>query len=697
MEFGAPVFLWGLPLSGLPVVFHLLMKRRRKRVRFSSLLFLLEADPRLHSRRRLREILLLIARVLIILLLVLALSKPSLNVIPGLGQNVEIIIAVDNSGSMDAPARGKGRKLEVAKAGAGRLIDGMGENTRAAVLPLVREPGAEVPELVGEPDVLKDRVETVRRTEATVRMGEFVDRVRRVTRGMEGSAGKAVHVFTDLHETTWADEDGGLGRLPDDVDVVFHRIPSQPRPEPNVALRSLLLPDRTLLPGHTFRVGAVVENLGTTGVDVRVNYADSVGGDDGRMVSVSGEESQIVRFPFKPDEPGDHWATIAVEGDSFRADNRGAAALVCRPEGRVVLAGEREVYGIIPRAISPTGTGQYTSLVPEYRSLSEIPLGDGGDPPLMLVLTWNHLSGLASDNAEKLHHYVRNGGTVLVVPAANGEEQVNIGGLPEWLPLSVGSPESPEDPVVARVLNSQHREWSRLWGQEGSVPIDFFLVHRYRPLELPDTFTGLAGPTGRRPFFAVTEIEQGRVYVSGMALDRRWTPLVTDPSGLVVVMLHRMATGGGGPTDAAGSLQVAAGDEVPLPLRGAEESVTVNSLIGDTINVTLDPGEKPVFPRVGAYRIGRDDRTYHVSVRGARKEGSTRYVTGDTVPAAGERRHEVVEFAPDLDLADQLRHHFGGLSLFMPLAVLILLIWGAESWLATTHRKRSRSLARGAD
>ena len=55
---GAAIFLTLLPLAGVPVIFHLLLRRKRKKYVFSTPMFLHKVDPKMRSRRRLQEILL---------------------------------------------------------------------------------------------------------------------------------------------------------------------------------------------------------------------------------------------------------------------------------------------------------------------------------------------------------------------------------------------------------------------------------------------------------------------------------------------------------------------------------------------------------------------------------------------------------------------------------------------------------------
>src|SRR3954453_11542904 len=76
MLFLAPLTLVGLLLVALPVVIHLLARRRARRLDFPSLQFLRETPSFKLRPRRIREPLLLAVRAAAIVLLVFGLSRP---------------------------------------------------------------------------------------------------------------------------------------------------------------------------------------------------------------------------------------------------------------------------------------------------------------------------------------------------------------------------------------------------------------------------------------------------------------------------------------------------------------------------------------------------------------------------------------------------------------------------------------------
>src|SRR5882724_10357709 len=102
--------LWmlaGLAVLSVAVVIHLLLKRKKKRLRFSTVQFFLKQDEQSSHRRKLRNWLLLTLRLLICALLVLAFARPYLRkggVGGGVGEKRQVLVLLDRSLSMQANA-----------------------------------------------------------------------------------------------------------------------------------------------------------------------------------------------------------------------------------------------------------------------------------------------------------------------------------------------------------------------------------------------------------------------------------------------------------------------------------------------------------------------------------------------------------------------------------------------------------------
>ena len=103
MSFLYPLFLAGIAAVSLPIILHMIRRQTRKRVTFSSLMFLRTAVPRFKNRSHLENLPLLILRCIILCLLAFAFSRPFFpreegnKQVPLAGR---IVLLIDTSASM---------------------------------------------------------------------------------------------------------------------------------------------------------------------------------------------------------------------------------------------------------------------------------------------------------------------------------------------------------------------------------------------------------------------------------------------------------------------------------------------------------------------------------------------------------------------------------------------------------------------
>src|SRR5580704_13154740 len=109
MTFLQPFIFWGLPLLLVPVIIHLLNRLRHRPHPWAAMRFLLSATRSSISNTKLRQMLILLCRVLIVAMLLLFLGRPlaggwlgwALSPAPD-----SILILLDRSASMETKAGG---------------------------------------------------------------------------------------------------------------------------------------------------------------------------------------------------------------------------------------------------------------------------------------------------------------------------------------------------------------------------------------------------------------------------------------------------------------------------------------------------------------------------------------------------------------------------------------------------------------
>ncbi len=133
MSFLAPLFFIALGALAVPVLLHLTQRERKKIVEFPSLMFLRRIPYPSVRRRRIRNWLLLLARLAALLLIVSAFARPFVKrpapAMSGASGPREVVLLVDRSYSM-----GYGDHWERARAAARRAVRALGVDDRASLI-----------------------------------------------------------------------------------------------------------------------------------------------------------------------------------------------------------------------------------------------------------------------------------------------------------------------------------------------------------------------------------------------------------------------------------------------------------------------------------------------------------------------------------------------------------------------------------
>jgi hypothetical protein len=131
MTFTEPAVLWALPLGLLPLLLHLLSRRRAAVRDFSDLALLRRVQAQALPRVRLRQWLLAAARSAVIMALIAAYAGPVLSSTGGAaparageasGDGLDLVLLMDRSASMGVVERGRARWAAARDAAAGLLL-----------------------------------------------------------------------------------------------------------------------------------------------------------------------------------------------------------------------------------------------------------------------------------------------------------------------------------------------------------------------------------------------------------------------------------------------------------------------------------------------------------------------------------------------------------------------------------------------
>lgn len=201
MTFLQPSFLWALTALALPVIIHLFNFRKYKKVYFTNVKFLRQVQIETKSRSRLRELLVLLFRILMIAALVLAFSQPVIrdknNAQVQAGSRY-ISLYIDNSFSMENLGR-NGPLLDQARQKAKELVNAFGIQDKFQIL---------TNEFQGKQQRFCDKqeaialIDDIRSSPVPRKLSRVIERQRELLNGT-GSKAKRMFVLSDAQKSTF--------------------------------------------------------------------------------------------------------------------------------------------------------------------------------------------------------------------------------------------------------------------------------------------------------------------------------------------------------------------------------------------------------------------------------------------------------------------------------------------------------------
>ena len=378
-----PLLLWGTAAVAVPVLIHLLLRQRPRPRAWAAMRWLQAAMQRAQRRYKLTNLVLLLLRCLIILLVALAVARPSL---AGLGSGGDLVLIVDCTASMGERSADPGPLASATARLAKAVLPG-----RVTVIAV-----SDRPRLVVEGSADEARNALSRLTADPLPGG--LDRA--------AGAGHAETVLAACGDSAdvllisdFQQDDGDLLAA-----LLAKRVRSVKRwavgqPAPNAVVTGIeSLPD--LLPGQPGElVLAIAGQAGAARVAV-----------DGGPLTPAGDGARVALPPL---ESGDHRLAVELSDQGLAYDNR--IELPLRVRGAVPTLVAREHADYLGAALE--ADQGWFELLPDRHPVRVGQLATENLPPRGLVA----LRGRSGDG-KRLHAWVENGGVLWTTLAGLRDE-----------------------------------------------------------------------------------------------------------------------------------------------------------------------------------------------------------------------------------------------------------------------------------
>ncbi len=521
IEFLNPTFLTlAAAAAAVPILIHLLRRNKAVRVDFAAMRFLLGSSKPIVRWLRLKQLLILLLRILAVVVLGLAFARPFFPDKSGLPlwkQNQrEVAIILDCTASMQAADH-----LQRGRQALETLLDELPEGTPTTVVATAGE-SVILAEREAFTPALKARILTS--FQPALRSGRLRGAVQAADEILSGSpvSRREIYIVSDLQTSCWAESDGAL-RLNSRATV--NLLPASEGVWRNLALLEAEIPEDS-----EGRFACSVRNFGGKSVRRAVVKLVLAGKEAARKtIAVPAGETRDVQFSRVrvPRAAREGYFELQADGDQFAADNRYYFVLnrsrrisVLAVNGEASNGAADELF-FVRRALSVPGAPFDLAV----RRIDRVKTEELAAFDAVLLA---NVKGMNHRQWQRIEEFVRTGGGLVFAPGDQVDRAffnrifASAAGVRlekparQRLDRSSGEallPVEVEHPLLAPVVNGL---------ESGLSSALFFQYWRLIPAEA----TGVVARFGDgSPAIATREFGQGKVVVLAFPLDGEWSDL----------------------------------------------------------------------------------------------------------------------------------------------------------------------------
>lgn len=568
MTFLNPIFLWASFAVLIPIIVHLFNFRRPKRVSFSDISLVKEVKKSVVKRMRLRQWLLLAARILTILALVFLFANPVWrkdDAVVTVGSS-SVAIVIDNSYSMKG-GNDKGEYWVQAQEFAREIIEAYGRNDEFLVM------GSDEPKLhfsFGEQQAAVKEIRKLAIGQNTRSMADIVSVCGDIFSNAS-NARRSLYLISDFQTSTVLPDSLLTLKMPEGVDVTL--VPLTTRQLKNAyvadhAITTQIIEKEKPVTLKMTLVNDSPEPLKAVGLRVVTN------GEDRPVATEDLEPGQRldVNVNLLPKTPGWQSGYIQIDDRPIEFDNNRFFSYYV-PYREKMLIVEEKPNAKLRLMFGGDVVDQFEVKFISAREIASEQLNDYKS--IMLV----GLNEITTGLQEKLTAHLRDGRSILFFP---GEEMkvaevnpffqaMNLGQFGQLIKNEVGQ--------VAAGVDLEHPVFEGVFakktvGRKFDAPTAY-QYYTYRPSNgaVQNVILRLADGS---PILVETRPENGLFFTFAMNPSESWTDLTIKTSGLaLMVQLARMMN----QTQrveavmdlgATGILRIKTGNPAMIQMRGAE-------------------------------------------------------------------------------------------------------------------------------
>jgi len=667
MQFLYPGFLWALLLLAIPIIIHLFYFRRFKKVYFTNVRFLKEVKQETSNRSRIKNLLVLLSRLLALAALVIAFAQPILTDKDEIDNSPKAVsIFLDNSFSMEALSS-EVPLIDLAKDKVRDIVNAYRDNDQFQIV--THDFEGRHQRFYSKDNILS-LIDEVQISPAVNLLSVAMDRLKQSL--SKEDANKELYIVSDFQQNI-TDFD-----IVPDSSYQIHLIPLQSVQEKNVSIDSVWLAAPVPMLNQENPLVIKLSNYSDSeaeDVQLSLEYQGQIRPLGTKQISPNSSVTDTVNFSIL--QPGWHEADIAITDYPISFDNRYKIALKVSEKVKILSINESGTNKYLKAAF--TGLKFFEI---ENQTASRINYSEFVGQDLIIL---NEISQLSSGLSSSIKDYVSAGGNLLIFPAKSiSKESYNS------LLSSLGA---------NTIINSESGS-----KQVGTINTEEFIfkdvyLNQQRNIKYPSstfnyTFSNFQSRKGEdllkyrdgTSFLSKYRVSNGNAYIFATPLNDQYSDLVRNAE-VFIPMLYKMGISKAKKDNIAYTIgkdylietdNVIRDDEIIYTIKGKDEFIPAQFNIGSKIMLDV----KDQVREAGFYQLSLDDQEIsRLAFNYNRLESDLKYFSPEVLIEKFGDESDIISSADANNLSEYISQSSSGIPLWKWFIIAVLVFLGLETLL----------------
>lgn len=432
MAFLNPLFLFGLFAAAVPLLIHLWSRRQAVTVDFSSIMFLVAAHRQNVRRVQLKQLLILLLRMIIIALISLALARPFLTLglpLAAVRAKTDVVVVLDNSYSMQYEDV-DGVWFDKAKNVASDVLRSLRHGDSASLILMSDIAQPVFRQLTPDIESVTKAIHNAKASFRSTNIKPSVEIAHQILSESK-QQNKEIYIVSDFAKNGWDD----WGVIPNRSGSRIVLLPIRKGNAHNTYIEEVIPSHQLIGVDLPFHLNTTIHNESDIPISqTTLTYYVDDQKKKTQTFSIEADESIMTKMTHTFADPGTHTGYFELTDDRLNTDNRRYFAYDALGEIRVLVVSEQTEY--LSLALNPlahrqtAGASVKSSMIQPTNCIPDefdtYPLQD-----FDIVLIAD-LSKISSESDAQVQEFIRQGKHVITFNANVNEKS--------WIPIQIGQP-----------------------------------------------------------------------------------------------------------------------------------------------------------------------------------------------------------------------------------------------------------------